>query len=110
MCEKKKDLELRDFLVSLADRVTKDPSLQGMRGRKILKSTSKGLLITVPMTLEDFKRSDLCSEERINVVLDALSKEFFPDVGVTCDLEFVYFSRILSPDEAAAFGHLPPWP
>jgi len=85
--------ELRELLYSLAERFTKSPVGPGTGSRR-MRSTSEGLQITAMIDIEKFTK--VYSEREIDAVLTELEKEFFPDVGVSRDLNSIRLSRFIT--------------
>ena len=86
--------ELREFLYSLADRLTKSPTMEGQSGGKLVKTTSEGLHVTALIDIAKF--TTLYPEAQIDALLNELEKEFSPDLGVYRDLNSIRFSRFIT--------------
>ena len=87
--------ELREFLYSLADRLTKSPTLEEPGGgMKEVESTSEGLRVTAVISIKKFTL--LYPEAQIDALLNQLEREFSPDLGVYRTLKTIRLSRFIT--------------
>jgi len=85
--------QLKHLLYSMAEKLTKSPVEKEARSWKI-HSSSDGLQVTVLIDVKKFLK--VFPEKEIDAVLTELEKDFFPDLGVSRNLNSIRLSRFLT--------------